>query len=261
MTSALEKRLRQLKDSGQKGIIPFISAGDPDIETTRDIILALSEAGASAIEIGVPFSDPIADGPTIQAAGQRAIEAGASLSRILDMLRDLPKEKTAPLVVFSYLNPIDRMGFENFARRAKEAGVSALLLTDATPGTEPDLEAQLTENELDLICLVAPTTPEVRLKTIAERGSGFVYMIARRGVTGKGAEEIEVRGNARRLRELTDLPLYIGFGVRSREDVLRLNDEADGVIVGSALVQKLHETDRAQRAEVAGAFLRELQGR
>jgi tryptophan synthase alpha chain len=261
MTTALETRLKELKSSGEKGFIPFVTAGDPDLETTAEILIALTKAGASAIEVGVPFSDPIADGPTIQAAGQRAIQAGTTLEKILDMLEGIPTEDIAPIVIFSYLNPIDRFGFEAFAKRAKEVGVSALLLTDATPGTEPDLEEQLRAHGLDLICLVAPTTPESRLQAIADRGSGFIYMVARRGVTGEGAEQIEVRSNAERLRELTDTPLYIGFGVRTREDVLRLQKEADGVVVGSALVKTLHDTPREKRADRAEAFVRELLGK
>lgn len=260
MTTKLQQHLTDLKNRGEHGLIPFITAGDPDLETTREIILSLSEAGASAIEIGVPFSDPIADGPTVQAAGQRAIEAGTTLDGILSMLSDTPDESLAPIVIFSYLNPIDRMGFETFAKRAKQAGASALLLIDATPGTEPELEDALEEHQLDLIYLVAPTTPEERLKTIATRGSGFIYMVARRGVTGKGAEQVEVRTHAEALRSMTDTPLYIGFGIRSREDVLRLQKEADGVIVGSALVQTLHETERNKRGARAAEFLRELMG-
>ena len=212
-----------------------------------------------AIEIGVPFSDPIADGPVIQAASQRAIDAGATLDRILTMLHGM-QDRLPPTVIFSYLNPIDRMGFATFARRAREAGVSALLVTDATPGTEPDLEQALRDNGLDLICLVAPTTPHDRLATIVASASGFIYVVARRGVTGRGSEQQEATGHIEALRSLTNLPLYVGFGVREREDVVRLQQHADGVIVGSALVELLHETPREQRAQVAGDYLRRLRG-
>lgn len=254
----LETKMRALRDDGKKGIVPFISAGDPNLEVTRDVVLALSEAGATAIEIGVPFSDPIADGPTIQAASQRAIESGTTLSGILDMLEGVPAEQRAPLVIFSYLNPIDRLGFSAFASRSANAGASALLLTDATPGVEPDLEAELDKYNLNQICLVAPTTPDDRLVQIASRASGFIYMVARRGVTGAGQEQGEVSLHTERLRELTDVPLYVGFGIRTREDVDRISKFADGVVVGSALVTALHETPEAKRAQRAYDFLTDL---
>lgn len=259
MTTQLTEKLAALRSRGERGLIPYITAGDPDVETTRDILVAMTEAGAAALEVGIPFSDPIADGPTIQASSQRAIDTGASLSSILDML-EANKERLAPTIIFSYLNPIDRIGYRTFAERARAAGVSALLVTDATPGTEPELEDALREAGLDLICLVAPTTPESRLPLIAERASGFIYLVARRGVTGVGSEQDEATTQVERLQKLTDVPLYVGFGVRTREDVQRISAYADGVIVGSALVELLHNTPREARAERAGAYIRELLG-
>lgn len=257
--TALTKRLKEIRDSGQKGIIPYFTAGDPDIEMTRDILLAMTEAGVAALEIGIPFSDPIADGPVIQASSQRAIDNGATLDRILTMLDDV-KEKLAPTVIFSYLNLIDRLGYEHFAKRAKDVGTSGLLVTDATPGTDPELEEALTNQGLDLIRLVAPTTPIERLPTIVDGASGFLYIIARRGVTGRGSESSEIATHIAELRKLTDVPLYVGFGVRTRADAERINAYADGVIVGSSLVEMLHELPRAQRPDAAFRYMRELQG-
>ncbi len=258
--STLGRVLREQKDGGLKGLIPYVTAGDPDVALTRDVLVALSEAGATAIEVGIPFSDPIADGPVIQEASQRALEGGASLDAILRMLEDARAEIRCPLIIFSYVNPIDRMGYDVFVERATRAGASALLVTDAPPGVEPALETALRNGGMDLIVLVAPTTPEERLPLIASAASGFVYVIARRGVTGKGGESTDLAGQLGRLRKHTELPLYVGFGVRERADVVRLSEHADGVIVGSALVTALHETPRAQRAQRAGDFLRDLLG-
>jgi len=258
--TALSRKLRALRDEGKKGVIPYFTAGDPDLELTRDILLSMSEAGVAALEIGVPFSDPIADGPTIQASSQRAISARTTLDGILTMIEEI-QDQLAPTVIFSYLNPIDRMGYSAFAERAKRSGASGLLLTDATPGTEAPLEDELHAQDLDLIRLVAPTTPHERLPTIVDGAAGFLYLVARRGVTGVGQESEEVRGHVDALREITDIPLYVGFGVRTREDVVRISEYADGVIVGSALVEKLHALPRAKRPDAAGQYMRELQGR
>lgn len=257
--TALTVRLADMRARGEKGVIPYFTAGDPDIELTRDILLAMTEAGVAALEIGIPFSDPIADGPIIQAASQRAINNGATLGGIMNMLDDI-KDQLAPTVIFSYLNLIDRMGYDHFADRAKGIGTSGLLVTDATPGTDPELEHALTSRGLDLIRLVAPTTPAERLPTIVDGASGFLYLIARRGVTGAGSESEEVEHHVARLRALTDIPLYVGFGVRERADAERINAYADGVIVGSALVEMLHETPLAKRPDAAAAMMRRIRG-
>ena len=258
-STPLATRLREIRDRGEKGVIPYFTAGDPDLDVTRDVLIAMSEAGAAALEIGIPFSDPTADGPIIQASSQRAINNGASLDRILTMIDDI-QGKLAPTVIFSYLNPIDRMGYDRFAERAKAAGTSGLLITDATPGTDPELEEALTSRDMNLIRLVAPTTPYERLPLIVDGAGGFLYLIARRGVTGAGSEGSEVRGHIAELRKLCDIPLYVGFGVRERADAERINEYADGVIIGSALVERLHQTPIAKRAEVAANIIRELRG-
>lgn len=258
MSRPLETHLRALRAEGRKGLIPFVSAGDPDLETTRAILIALAEAGSAAIEVGIPFSDPIADGPVIQASSQRALAGGTTLPATLEMLASLRGVIDVPLVLFSYLNPIDRMGFEAFGERAAASGATSLLLTDAPPGTEPDLEASLAKWGLDRIVLVAPTTPESRLPVLAAVAEGFVYVIGRRGVTGVGATEEEAPRMVSGLREHTDVPVYVGFGVRSREDVVRIHAYADGAIVGSALVELLHSVEPGRRPATAAAFVRGL---
>lgn len=259
--SRLEHRLRTLRDAGETGVIPFVSAGDPNLAVTADILRALDDAGAAAIEVGVPFSDPIADGPTIQASSQRALASGTTLAGILDMLEGLRGTLHAPIVLFSYVNPLSKMGYEAFASRAAAAGVSAVLLTDAVPGAAPELEQALARHGLDRIVLVAPTTPAARIPTLAAHAQGFVYVIARRGVTGRGSEQSEAPGIIAALRQVTDVPAYVGFGVRERGDVERIGAYADGVIVGSALVDALHgEAEHGARAALAGTMVRGLRG-
>lgn len=255
----LQAHLQELRDVGHIGILPFVSAGDPDLQTTGEILLALQEAGAVAIEVGVPFSDPIADGPVIQAASQRALAAGTTLPAILDLLASLRGQLLLPIVLFTYGNPLLRMGWEAFAERAAAAGIDAVLLTDLTPGVEPALEKALSSRGIGRIVLVAPTTPPARAAWLATQAEGFVYVIARRGVTGQGGEDAESTAVVPLLRANTNVPIYLGFGVRTAADVARLGAVADGVIVGSALVQHLHEIGApSERAAAAGAFLREL---
>jgi tryptophan synthase alpha chain len=254
----LESVLRSLRDDGRKGLIPFVSAGDPNLDCTHDILLALDGAGASAIEVGVPFSDPIADGPVIQASSQRALLSGATLAGVLDMVGSLKGKLRAPVVLFSYLNPIDRMGFPAFSSRSAEVGAHALLLTDAPPGVEPELERLLSTNGLDRIVLVAPTTPSARIPVLASIAQGFVYVIARRGVTGAGAADDEAPGLVTGIREYTSVPVYVGFGVSTRQHVEAIHTYADGAIVGSALVDLLNRTPLNERAQTAGSFLRSL---
>jgi tryptophan synthase alpha chain len=255
----LEAVLRGLRDEGRKGLIPFVSAGDPSLEVTHDVLLALDAAGASAIEVGVPFSDPIADGPVIQASSQRALASGATLPGVLDMISSLKGRLRAPLVLFSYLNPIDRLGFQSFASRSAASGASALLLTDAPPGVEPELEEALVSAALDRIVLVAPTTPSSRMPLLASLAQGFVYVIARRGVTGAGAADDEAPGLVAGIRAYSSVPVYVGFGVSTRQHVETIHAYADGAIVGSALVDLLHRTPLKDRAQTAGSFLRSLQ--
>jgi tryptophan synthase alpha chain len=259
--SELERALVARRASGLPALIPYVTAGDPSLEITRGILEALDAAGVDAIEVGVPFSDPIADGPVIQAAAQRALTTGTTLPAILDLLTSMKGGRRAPLVLFSYVNPILRMGERAFAARAAEAGVSGVLLTDAVPGAAPALEEALAAEGLDVIVLVSPTTPDERVLWLAARARGFLYLIARRGVTGQGGEDADLSGRMALIRSASDVPVQVGFGVRTGEDARRIGAWADGVIVGSALVELLHaEQDVMRRPALAGEWARSLLG-
>lgn len=258
--TALEAALRTRRDAGERGLIPFVTAGDPSLDETREVLAALDDAGVDAIEVGIPFSDPIADGPVIQAAGQRALSAGTTLDGVLSMLESTRATRRAPVVIFSYLNPILRMGEATFARRARESGASAVLLTDAVGGAAPTLEDALEREGMDRVVLIAPTTPDARVRELAADARGFIYLIARRGVTGQGGEDGDVASKVAVLREVTDVPVYVGFGVRTAADAARIGAWADGVIVGTALVEALHEAAPGSRAQVASSYARALRG-
>ena len=240
--------------------IAYITVGDPSLEQTLELVLALERGGADLIELGVPFSDPIADGPVIQRASERALRAGASLPRLLETVRAIRRRSQIPLLLFSYLNPLLRYGFERMAKDASEAGVDGVLLIDLSVEEAAEPVRQLRRAELDTVFLAAPTSSERRLKLVAEHASGFVYLVSRTGVTGEQQTVSEsVRPLVERMRQLTDLPLAVGFGVSTAEQVRQVAAAADGVVVGSALV-KLIEThsagaDLAQRLE---AFTRQL---
>ncbi|MGD9564355.1 MAG: tryptophan synthase subunit alpha [Pyrinomonadaceae bacterium] len=229
-----------LKAEGQKGFIPFVSAGDPDLDTSKQIVLMLAQAGADIIELGAPFSDPMADGPTIQASSQRALENGVTLNDVLTMVRGLRSETDVPLVLFSYLNPLFRYGIERLAEDAASAGVDGVLVTDAVDDEAAEIGQHLRRNGIDLISLVAPTTSDARLEKIAANASGFVYAVSRAGVTGaqnetSGAAEILVN----RARRFTDLPIAVGFGISTPEQIEDVWRYADAAVVGSAIVAEI----------------------
>jgi len=254
--SRLSARFLALRAEGRKALVCYVTAGHPDPDASVALLRGLADAGADVIEVGVPFSDPLADGPVIQFSSQIALNHGITYSRTLDLIRDAALE--IPVVLFSYLNPIDRMGFGRFSARSAEVGAHALLLTDAPPGVEPELEQLLMANGLDRIVLVAPTTPSARIPALASIAQGFVYVIARRGVTGVGAADDEAPGLVTGIREYTSVPVYVGFGVSTRQHVEAIHTYADGAIVGSALVDLLHRTPLNERAQTAGSFLRSL---
>ena len=251
----LEQSLRRLRDAGEHGLIPYVTAGDPDLATTGEMLVALSGAGVAALEVGIPFSDPIADGPVIQQASQRALAGGATLRGILEMLQSRRSEIACPVVLFGYLNPIAAMGYREFAERASAAGVDGVLLTDAPPGCEPDLEEALAALSIPIILLVAPTTSHERLSQLASQARGFVYVIARRGVTGSGSEQSEAAEQVAAIREHSDVPTYVGFGVSTHADAERIWAYADGVVVGRALVAAIHGAPAGEHSAVAREFV------
>lgn len=244
----------------RKSFIAYLTAGDPAPEQTVSLVLALERGGADLIELGVPFSDPIADGPVIQRASDRALRAGITLPGLLEIVREIRRQSEIPLLLFSYLNPLLRYGFEKLARDASAAGIDGVLLTDLCIEEATEPVRNLREQGLDTVFLAAPTSTERRLRLVAEHSSGFVYLVSRTGVTG--AQESVSQAAAplvRRMRELTDLPLAVGFGIGKPEQVSEVARVADGVVVGSAIVKCVEEN--AASPDLAGrleAFTRYL---
>lgn len=242
------------------GIVAYLTAGDPDLATTRDIALAAIDSGADVIELGVPFSDPLADGPVIQRASERAVARGVRLSDVLSLARELRAARpSAGLVLFSYLNPVVRMGMKTFCARAAEAGADGVLLTDMIVEEAAEYLEAMKENDLAPIFLAAPTSPDARLKAIAGVSKGFVYAISRVGITGT---QQKVAGDASelvaRLRRFTTLPIAVGFGISNVEHVKAVGEFADAAIIGSALVALIEKTPAPDAAAAIGRFIAEL---
>jgi tryptophan synthase alpha chain len=239
----IERHFADLKAAGKRALVPYITAGHPDIARTTDLIQALEGAGADVIELGLPFSDPMADGPVIQASSQRALDQGMNFDLLLDLVaRAKPR---VPLVLFSYLNPIIAAG-PDALDRAADAGFSGILVTDIPVGSDPEREAWIGAGPLAFIRLVAPTTPLDRMKEIAAHGSGFVYLISRLGVTGMQNElASDLPATVSRLREAATLPVCVGFGVSTPDQAAAVARIADGVVVGSAIVRAAGESVEA----------------
>jgi tryptophan synthase alpha chain len=240
MTTRITARFNKLRDSGEMGLIPYLTAGDPSLAATESFVLALAGAGADVIELGVPFSDPVADGPTIQRAIERSLAAGTTLRGVLDLVRSLRAKTDVPLMLFSYYNPVLQMGLERFAAEAAAAGADGALITDLTPEEAGDYRAAMHKHGLDTIFLAAPTSTDERLARIAEVSSGFLYVISRTGVTGaKDTLPDELPALIRRTRRATRLPIAVGFGVSLPVHVSLLGGLADAAVVGSALVEEI----------------------
>lgn len=233
----------KLREGGRRAFIPYVTAGDPDPARTVEILERLADAGADLIELGIPFSDPLADGPTIQAASWRALQRGVSVEHVLKWTEAFSGRCPTPLVLFTYLNPVLAYGAARFRERAIAAGAAGLLITDLPVGEDEDLERRLGGEPLDLVRLVAPTTLPARLGRILKRASGFVYYISRTGVTGeRGETRGELAEEVGALRRLTSLPIAVGFGISSPEQAATVAAAADGVVMGSALVRTLTES-------------------
>jgi tryptophan synthase alpha chain len=227
----------RIRDRNAPGLVTYVTAGDPDLPRTEGILLALDRAGADVLEVGVPFSDPLADGPVIQRATERALAAGTTLARVLDMLQRLRPALQAPVVLFSYANPILRLGAERFADRAREAGVDGVLVLDLPIEEADDFRNMLASRGIDTILLLSPTTTDKRLQKAAALGSGFLYVISRLGVTGARDRIAEgAREMVQRIRGASDLPVALGFGISTPEHVREVGQWADAAVVGSALV-------------------------
>jgi tryptophan synthase alpha chain len=250
-STGISKRFAELRASGELGIVAYITAGDPSFEATLKYVLALAAAGADVIELGVPFSDPLADGPTIQRASERALKAGATLAGVINLVRRIRQSSQVPLVLFSYYNPILQMGLEKFASTAASAGADGVLATDLTPEESEDYRRILAAHHLDTIFLGAPTSTDERLAKIAACSSGFLYLISRTGVTGaKDALPDDLPALIRRTRGVTKLPIAVGFGISLPGHVSVLGGLADAAVVGSALVSEIEKAPSVDAAAV-----------
>jgi tryptophan synthase alpha chain len=252
--------MSRLADAFKKGtpprLVTYVAAGDPDLQRSRDVVLALARAGADVIEVGVPFSDPIADGPVIQRASERALAAGSTLATTLDLVADVRSQTDVPIVLFTYVNPVVRMGLETFVDRAAGAGVDGVLLLDIPIEESDEMRAALDRRSIDPIFLLSPTTTDERMRHAANLGRGFLYAISRLGVTGA---RDAVAGSAAplvaRIRAASTLPIALGFGISRPEHVREVVGYADAAVVGSAIVQVI--ADAARNGEdVAGAVER-----
>jgi tryptophan synthase alpha chain len=238
----IEKKFAELKAEGRKAFIPYITTGDPSMEITLELVLALEKSGADVIELGIPFSDPIADGPVIQRATERALHNGVTLQKVLDLGKAIRKKSEIPLVLFSYFNPLLNHGLEKLAKDATAAGFDGILASDLTLEESGTFNRTMRASGLNTIFLVAPTSSVARMKAIAEASNGFLYAVSRTGVTG---ERQELAGDLseflRTLRSFTKCPIAVGFGISRPEHVQAVWQEADGAIVGSSIVKKVEE--------------------
>ena len=258
--SRIEQTFERLKARGEKALIPYIMAGDPYLERTEELVLTLEESGADLIELGIPFSDPIADGPVIQRAGQRALKWHTSLRDVLRLVEDLRQKTQIPLIFMSYINPIHKYGQSRFVRDAVSVGVDGLIVPDLPPEEGRPFFQEAGRNGLDMILLAAPTSSRKRIKMIAEMANGFLYYVSITGITGaklQGMQEIKSRISG--IRSMTNKPIAVGFGVSTPEQAASLARVADGVIVGSAIVKRIEaQADQPDLLTNVGEFVRQL---
>ncbi len=251
----IAQRFRELADASELGLVAYITAGDPSLAATEKIVLAAAEAGADVIELGVPFSDPVADGPTIQRASERALQSGTTLASVIGLVAKIRTHSDVPLVLFTYFNPILQMGLEKFAGAAALAGTDGVLATDLTTEEAEEYRATMQAHGLNTIFLAAPTSTDARLALIAHASSGFLYLISRAGVTGaREALPPDLPALVRRTRKFTSLPIAVGFGISLPTHVTVLGGLADAAVVGSALVA---EVEKAPTVEAAAAAVGE----
>jgi tryptophan synthase alpha chain len=256
--SRIDDAFELAREQGRRGFIPFITAGDPNLETTGALLKELESAGATVIELGVPFSDPMADGPVIQRASERALKHDFGIREILDVVG--ASKLNTPVVLFSYFNPLLRYGIERLGREARDAGVDGVLITDLAPEEATEVSGTLRAYGLDMIFLLAPTSTDERIKRITERASGFVYAVSRAGVTGVRSEvSQDAERLVARVRNFTDLPIAVGFGISNSTQVTDVLRYADAAVVGSAIVAEIERLARApELVRHVGAFARNL---
>lgn len=260
--SRIQQCFDALRASGRKALIPYVTAGDPNPEMTLPLMHELVEAGVDVIELGIPFSDPMADGPVIQLAMERALAHNVSLRQVMEMVREFrTTNQTTPVVLMGYLNPMERMGYETFAREAAAAGIDGVLTVDLPPEEAEEVAPLFREHGLDCIFLLAPTTTLARARKICEHASGYVYYVSLKGVTGSAALNVtEVADKLAQLRTVTDLPIGVGFGIRDGASAAAVAGVADGVVVGSVLVNQIaaHVGEPEQARAAITAVIREM---
>lgn len=260
IANRIDATFEQLKARGDKALIAYIMAGDPSLQETESLVLELERAGADIIELGVPFSDPIADGPVIQRAAERALRNGTSLRKILDAVAALRTRTQIPLVLMTYYNAVYALGEEGFCRLAAAAGVDGLIVPDLPPEESTGLGPAAERHGLCVVFLLAPTSTPGRLAEVARRSRGFIYYVSLTGITGAKLTDLDgVRRSVAKIKKVTSMPVAVGFGISTPQDVARVADVADGVIVGSAIVRQIEEhRDRSDMRERVGHYVRSL---
>lgn len=262
LMNRLQTTFDNLRAKGERAFLPFVTCGDPDLDTTRDLILAYAEAGADVIEIGIPFTDPLADGPTIQRASERALAGGVTMDDALQLIADVRSRTDVPLVPMTYINPVYQIGYEAFARRCHIAGADAVIISDLPPEEGAAWTAAGLKHDVGTIFLVAPTSDEARLDTVVRAASGFIYAVARLGVTG-ARDDVppEIGDLVQRLKTKTNTPVCAGFGFSSADQIRKTcaSTAVDGIVVASALIDRIEKIEgRAAKVEAARAYAAEL---
>ncbi len=258
--SSISRCFHNVKQEGRIALMPFVMAGDPDLKTTSDVLLKLQENGADIIELGIPYSDPLADGPIIQLAASRALSSGTSPRAVLEMLNNLKGKLSIPIILFTYSNPLLTIGMKEFCDEAAKSGASGIVVPDLPLEEAQKLSKFASKRNLDLVLLVAPTTPKERMKIIANNSKGFTYLVSVTGVTGERVELVKrVEPLVKKLKEYSNTPVAIGFGISDPKHVAEVKTwGADGVIVGSALVKRIANAEPSSKVNEAGDFCREL---
>lgn len=260
--SRIPSRFETLHAAGRRALIPFITAGDPEPEATVNLMQALVAGGADAIELGVPFSDPMADGPIIQRASERALKHGVTLSNVIDMVAEFRRsDNDTPVILMGYLNPIEVMGYDGFAEHASSAGVDGALIVDMPPEEADAFVSLLRAHDMDQVFLLAPTTSDARIERICSTASGFIYYVSLKGVTGSDRLDMDnVAAQVARIRVHTKLPVGVGFGIKDADMAAKVAGFSDAVVVGSALVERIAACagDRQRMMDEASQFMRSL---
>jgi tryptophan synthase alpha chain len=257
----LSGQFRELHERGEKGLVIYLTAGDPSLDATGDLLAAIEEGGADVIELGIPFSDPLADGPVIQRASERALHGGATLRKVLDCLPRWRGKLNAPVILFTYFNPVLQYGLEAFARDASQAGADGALIVDLTPEEAGDYISVMREHHLDTVFLASPTSNDERLERVAAVSTGFLYLVSRTGVTGERQQlSAAVRPLVERARRFSNLPLAVGFGLSTPEQIREIQSLADAAVVGSAVVHAIEDRYPKGGAEAVREFVHWLKG-